>query len=212
MPLRAAAICGLLAPVTFVCGFVLGGLAQPEAYSSVDDDLSDLGALTASSPWLYNQVGANLTGLLLVVLALGLWSSLGSGLVARIGSCALLVAGGGLFLDGLFRLDCRGIDAGCDNVSWHSSAHRIESGFTAAALFVAPLVLAFAFRRIREWRDLSLPTLLVAPAVVVTSVAVGSWGQGAGNLAATVVWLLWIALVSFRLLRISEGSRVRTAA
>jgi hypothetical protein len=48
--------------------------------------------------------------------------------------------------------------------------------------------------------------------VVVTSVAVGSWGQGAGNLAATVVWLLWVALVSFRLLRISEGSRVRTAA
>ena len=125
---------------------------------------------------------------------------------------ALLVAGAGLFLDGIFRLDCQGIDAGCDNTSWHSSAHKIESGFTAAALFVAPLVLAFAFRRISEWRDLWLPTLFAAPAVVVTSVAVGSWGQGAGNLAATVVWFLWVALVSFRLLRIAEGSRVRTAA
>ena len=212
MPLRAAAICGLLAPVTFVCGFVFGGLAQPDAYSSVNDDLSDLGALTASSAWLYNQVGANLTGLLLVALALGLWNALGSGLLARLGSVALLVAGAGLFLDGIFRLDCQGIDAGCDNTSWHSSAHKIESGFTAAALFVAPLVLAFAFRRISEWRDLWLPTLFAAPAVVVTSVAVGSWGQGAGNLAATVVWFLWVALVSVRLLRIAEGSRVRTAA
>lgn len=212
MPLRAAAICGLLAPVTFVCGFVFGGLAQPDAYSSVNDDLSDLGALTASSAWLYNQVGANLTGLLLVALALGLWNALGSGLLARLGSCALLVAGAGLFLDGIFRLDCQGIDAGCDNTSWHSSAHKIESGFTAAALFVAPLVLAFAVRRIPEWRDLWLPTLFAAPAVVVTSVAVGSWGPGAGNLAATVVWFLWVALVSFRLLRIPEGSRVRTAA
>jgi hypothetical membrane protein len=212
VPLRPAAICGLLAPVTFVFGFVVGGLAQPEAYSSVNDDLSDLGALTASSPWLYNQVGANLTGLFLVALGLGLWSALGSGLLARLGSGALLVAGTGLFLDGIFRLDCQGIDAGCDNVSWHSSAHKIESGFTAAGLFIAPLVLAFAFRRIPEWRDLWLPTLLAAPAVVVTSVAVGSWGQGAGNLAATTVWFLWIVLVSVRLLRIAEGSRVRTAA
>jgi hypothetical protein len=41
---------------------VVGGLAQPDAYSAADDDVFDLGALTASSAWIYNQIGANLTG------------------------------------------------------------------------------------------------------------------------------------------------------
>ena len=48
MPLRAAAICGLLAPVTVSIGWIGGALAQPDAYRSADDDLSDLGAQTAN--------------------------------------------------------------------------------------------------------------------------------------------------------------------
>ena len=73
MPLRAAGVCGLLALVTSTLGWLVGGLAQSDAYSSADDDVSDLGALTASSAWVYNQIGANLTGVLVMVLALGVW-------------------------------------------------------------------------------------------------------------------------------------------
>ena len=205
MPLRLAGVCGLLAPVTFVTGFVLGGLAQPDAYSPFHDDLSDLGALTADSPWLYNQLGVNLTGLLVVAFAFGLWAALGRSLLGRLGAAALLVVGVGLFLDGLFRLDCQGIDAGCDNSSWHASAHKIESGFTGTAFIVAPLLLAFAFRRLPEWRDRWLPTLLAVPALVVTSVVVGLVGTGAGNLAASTVWFLWLALVAAHLLTLARG-------
>ena len=200
MPLRLAAVCGLLAPITFVTGFVLGGLAQPDAYSPVHDDLSDLGALTASSPWLYNQIGANLTGLLVVGFALGLWAALGRSVLGRLGAVALLAVGVGLFLDGLVRLDCQGIDVGCDNSSWHATAHKVESGFTGAAFIAAPLLLAFAFRGLPEWRDRWLPTLLALPALVVTSVVVGLIGTGAGNLAASTVWFLWLALVAAHLL------------
>jgi hypothetical protein len=63
--LRVSALCGLLAPVTFIVGWLAGGLAQPGAYSFVRDDISDLGALTANRAWIYNQIGANLTGLLM---------------------------------------------------------------------------------------------------------------------------------------------------
>jgi hypothetical protein len=63
VPLRVAAIGGLLAPVTFVVGLVLGDLAQPDAFSPANDDVSDIGAQTAESAWLYNQVAANLNGL-----------------------------------------------------------------------------------------------------------------------------------------------------
>jgi len=157
VPTRIAALCGVLAPVTFVAGVLLGDLAQPDAFSPADDDISDLGALTASSPWLYNQVAANLTGLLVLCLALGLWYVLGFGWLARLGTVGLAVAATGLMLDGFFRLDCQGIDAACDNTSWHSSAHKVESGVTAVAILLTPLVLAFAFRRLPEWRSAWVP-------------------------------------------------------
>jgi Protein of unknown function (DUF998) len=144
MTARIAGICGLIALVTMNVGWIAGGLVQPDAYSSVRDDISDLGASTADDAWLYNQIGANLTGLLVVVLGLGLWRALGPEILGRIGSLAVIVTGAGAFLDGLFRLDCRGIDSACRNDSWHSHAHKIESGSTAAALLLAPPILAFA--------------------------------------------------------------------
>ena len=153
MPLRAAGVCGCLALVTSTFGWVVGGLAQPGAYSAADDDVSDLGALTASSAWVYNQIGANLTGLLVMALALGVWRALSPDLLGRIGAGALFLVGLGVFFDGLLRLDCRGIDRGCVNDSWHADAHKMESRFTVAAFFLAPLVLAFAFRRIPDWRE-----------------------------------------------------------
>ncbi|HEY9458609.1 MAG TPA: DUF998 domain-containing protein [Gaiella sp.] len=202
---RLAALFGLAAPVTFVAGIVLGDLAQPDAFSPANDDISDLGALTASSPWLYNQVAANLSGLLVIGLALGLWSALPSGLLGRLGVVGLVVAGSGLLLDGFFRLDCQGIDARCENTSWHSSVHRIESGVTAAALFLTPLLLAFAFRRVPEWRSIWLPTLLATPAVVAVSIPFGALGAGASTRAGSVVWFCWVAVVAFHLLRVSSG-------
>jgi hypothetical membrane protein len=92
VPVRLAGICGLLAFVTVNVGWIAGSLAQPSSFSTADDDISDLGATTADSPWLYNQIGANLTGLLVVALALGLWRALSSDMLGRLGACALLAA------------------------------------------------------------------------------------------------------------------------
>jgi hypothetical protein len=207
VPLRLAAICGLLAPVTFVVGLFLGDLSQPGAFSPADDNISDIGAATADHAWLYNQVASNLCGLLILALALGLWRALGTGWLARLGVVGLAVLGVLRFLEGFFRLDCRGIDAGCENDSWQADAHRIESGVAAALLFILP-VLAFAFRRLPEWRDLWLPTLLAVPAVIAVSILFSIIGDGAATRAASIAWFLWLALVAFRLLRIaSSGAR-----
>ena len=204
---RVAGVCGLLALVTSTAGWVAGGLAQPGSYSPARDDISDLGAVTANSAWIYNQVGANLTGVLVAVLAIGLWRALSPDLLGRLGAAALLVAGAGGFLDGLFRLDCRGIDAACTNDSWHSHAHKIESGITAAALLVAPVLFALAFRRNPAWRGAWLPSLLVLPAIIVANVVFSAVGNGAATRAGTVVAFVWIAFVGAWLLR--ESSRVR---
>jgi Protein of unknown function (DUF998) len=206
MPARIAGICGLAAFVTANVGWIAGGFAQPAAYSFANDDISDLGADTASSSWIYNRIGANLTGLLLVVLALGLWRALSPDVLGRLGAAAMLAVGAGLVLEGFFHLDCRGIDTGCTNDSWHSHAHKIESGFTAAATFAAPLILAFAFRRIPAWRDSWLPSLIAVPAFLLASIVFSASGDGASTRAGLVVFTLWIAFVSVRLLQKGDVS------
>src|SRR6266496_5000527 len=108
--LRAAGVCGLLVLVTLSIGWIGGALAQPDAYSSSDDDLSDLGALTANKAWLYNQIGDNLSGILIILLGLGLWRALSPDVLGRIGAGAVMLMGLGIFVTGFFPLDCRGID------------------------------------------------------------------------------------------------------
>jgi hypothetical protein len=204
--LRIAALCGLAIPITSIIGWAVGALAQPEAFSSVDDDISDLGALTASSAWIYNQIGANLTGILIVVLALGLWRALFPDLPGRIGATALLLVGVGVFLDGLFRLDCQGIDANCVNDSWHSDAHKMEGRFTTAFTLLSPFILAFAFRRLEHWRDTWIPSLLAVPASILAGIAFSGLGTGAATRATTLTWTLWAAFLGFQLLRKSRSA------
>jgi hypothetical protein len=211
MPLRAAAICGLLASVSFVAGLLFGDLAQPDAFSPAQDDISDIGAQTANKAWIYNQIAANLNGLLILAFALGLWRALGSGWLARLGVLGLAVLGATRFLEGFLRLDCRGMDEGCENTSWQADAHGIESGIAAALFFLVPPVLAFAFRRLPQWRDLWLPTLLTVPVVVAVSVLFSVIGNGAAVCAASITWFLWLGLLAWRLMRLADGRTVRPA-
>jgi hypothetical membrane protein len=210
MPLRLAAVCGLVAPLTYVAGLVFGGLAQPDEFSSADDAISDLGAKTASSPWIYNQIGLNLTGILIVVFALGLWRALSPSVLGRLGAAAVALAGLTLFLQGFFRLDCRGIDTGCENTSWISDGHRLFTGISTAFLFAAPVLLALAFRRLPDWRLAWLPSLLAIPFFFAASVLFSLIGTGASTRAGAVAWLVWLAYVAYELLQKAERSRVRT--
>jgi hypothetical protein len=210
VPLRAAAICGLLASVTFVAGVLLGDLAQSDTFSPANDNISDIGAQTADQAWLYNQIAANLNGLLIVAFALGLWRALGTGWLARLGVLGLAILGVTRFLEGFLRLDCGGMDVACENTSWQSEAHGIESGIASALFFLVPPVLAFAFRRLPEWRDLWLPTLLAVPVVVAISIPFSLMGDGAAGRAGSITWFIWLGLLAWRLLRLADGTTTVT--
>lgn len=215
--LRGCALAGLLAPITFAVGWVAGGLAQPDAYNFLEDQISDLGALTADRAWIYNQIGANLTGVLVVALALGLWRARRATTGGRVGVTALAVAGVGVFLDGWLRLDCRAIDAECSagGDSWHATAHQIESLITVPAMFVAAFALASAFGTWDGWQDLRTPTLIVGFAsvtgilggTILTGVEVT--GGGLAMLIGLNAWFLWLALVAHRLLAITRADEGR---
>jgi hypothetical protein len=210
VPLRASGVCGLLAVVTVTVGWIGGALAQPDAYSSADDDLSDLGALTAEKAWIYNQIADNLTGILIILFGLGLWRALSPDVLGRLGAGAVMLTGLGVFLDGIFRLDCRGIDSGCINDSWHSSAHKMSNRFTVAATLAAPLILAFAFRRIPGWRGAWLPSLAAVPASIVCGVLFSGLGDGAAVRATTLTWFAWLAFLAVRVLRTATPRHAQT--
>jgi hypothetical membrane protein len=207
--LRAAGFCGLLVPVTVSVAWIAGALAQPNAYSSADDDLSDLGAMTANMAWIYNQIGDNLGGILIILLGLGLWWALSPDVLGRIGAGAVMLTGLVVFLEGFFRLDCRGIDSGCTNDSWHSSAHKMNNRF-AFVIIAAPLILAFAFRRIPEWRGAWLPSLLAVPAALVCGLLFSVLGNGASVRATSLTLFAWLAFVAVRLIRTANARQVQT--
>jgi hypothetical membrane protein len=196
---RFAGLCGVLAFVTFNAGWIVGDLVQRPAFSPADDDISYLGALTAKSPWLYNQIAANLSGALIVLLAIGLWCELRTSWLGRAGAVLLAGVGVGAFLDGLFHLDCQSIDTGCTNTSWHAHAHKIESGATLGLTFAAIVILAAGFRRVSRWRNWSLPVLGVLPGVIAANVAFSAIGVGAAVRAGTVVLFLGFAALGLRL-------------
>jgi hypothetical protein len=196
---RLAGLCGVLALVIFNAGWIAGDLVQRPAFSPADDDMSYLGAVTAKSPWLYDRISANLSGLLIVLLAVGLWRALGTSRLGRLGAVLLAGVGVGMFLDGLFRLDCQSIDPGCVNSSWHAHAHKIESAATVALTFGAVVVLALAFRRDPRHRGWSLPLLAVVPGVFAANIVFSAVGEGAAVRAGTVVVLLGVATLGLRL-------------
>jgi hypothetical membrane protein len=210
VPTRVAAIGGLLASVAYTAALLAGGLVQRPGFSNADDAISDLGADTASSPWIYNRIGTNLAGLLLVLFAVGLWRALTPSALGRLGAGLLALMGTTLFLEGLLPLDCQGIDAACENTSWQSDGHRLVSGVTAVCFLLAPLVLALAFRRNAEWRGAWVPTLLAVPAFIAASIAFSALGSGAASRAGAVVWFAWLAYLSLELLRRSPGRAVPT--
>ena len=206
----SAGVCGLLVLVTVSVAYIGGALAQPDAYSSADDATSDLGALTANKAWIFNQIGSNLTGILIILLGLGLWRALSPDVLGRIGAGAVMLTGLGIFVTGFFRLDCRGIDPGCTNDSWNSAAHKMNNRFLVVVTFAAPLILAFAFRRIPEWRGAWLPSLLVLPASIVCGVLFSALGNGASQRAANLTLFAWLVFLAVRLIRTANARQVQT--
>ena len=94
---------------------------------------------------------------------------------------------------------------------WQADWHRIESRLAAALVVLVPPVLAFAFRRLPQWRDLWLPTLLAVPVSAAVGVLFSGIGDGASARAASITIFLWLGLLAWRLMRLADGRTVRPA-
>jgi hypothetical protein len=110
-------------------------------------------------------------------------------------------------MGGLLRLDCRQMNPGCDDTSWHAVGHNINAGPTLLAFALAPFVLARAFKHAPSWHDRWLPTLGVGIGTIAAAIVGGAIGEGLGQFLFQSLWFAWIAVLALRMLRLS-----RTAA
>jgi uncharacterized membrane protein YjgN (DUF898 family) len=110
----------------------------------------------------------------------------------------------GLFLTGIFTLDCREIDPGCENTSWQASAHLTVAGLTVLALFISPFVVARGLRFSEGWGDLRGLSLMFGGLTVVAAIGGSAVGEGLGSYAAVIPWFAWITILSVRMLRLAR--------
>jgi len=198
-------------PIAYTIAWIVSGVLQ-DGYSIRRDFISELAALDARHAWIM-ITGFLWLGAGTVALGIGLAGAL-EGKLGRIGSILVALAGVGIIVAGLARVDCRSslpacaarLDAG--DVSWHSATHELVSLLVFLMLVAAPLVLARPFGGSGRWRDLraySITTGVVGLVVLalLLSGVVGSWNGVVQRVFLTIL-LIWIAVLGARLIRLSR--------
>jgi len=212
---RAGAFAGIGGAVLITFGWIVGGLVQGAGYSWSQQEISDLGALTAQHPWVWN-LADSASGLLILIFAFGLLAVVRSSRAGRIGAGLIAVVGLGSVIDGVLREDCAlSTSEACQRLqddpglSWHHQVHDIESVIVVAALLAAPFVLAKAFRQFDAFRGLRGYSLATGVAAVAATVAyLPLYGDPGGGIAQRVLILIsmaWIAVISISMLRWSRA-------
>jgi hypothetical protein len=195
--------------VVFNLGWLLAGAVQGGGYSVASHDISDLGALTARSPWVM-LTAQGIAGTLIILFAL---FALGPALAVPGRGTALgawLLAASLMGLDNLsdafFRLDCRAADQGCTAAaaasSWHGRTHLAVGLLSGIATIVLPFVLAARMRQADGWRDLARPTVLAGVLLVAVLAAYvafeGKTGGGYLQRAAIVLFSAGVVTLALR--------------
>jgi hypothetical membrane protein len=172
-------------------------------------DISDLGALTARSPWVM-LTAQGIAGTLIILFALfALRPALAvPGRGTAIGAWLLAASLIGLdnLSDAFFRLDCRAADQGCSAAaaasSWHGRVHLAVGLLSGIAAIAAPFVLAARMRHADGWRDLARPTILAGSLLVAVLAAYvvveGKPGGGYLQRAAIVVFSVGVVTLALR--------------
>ena len=199
-------------PILTVVGIVLGGLLW-DGYSHRTQVISDLGGAQAPYSAVQN-VSFLVGGLLVVVFAVGLRRGLGHGRGARLGPA--LIATFGVAWSSMALLPCTTIM--CEGEAAVDGLHLLIINLGVLAFALATLLIWRGIRHRQDWRGLSGYTALTGIATLVLMVATftaaavdpETLSVGAVQRVKAAVILVWIAVVSLRLLR-GARQEARTA-
>lgn len=207
---RAAALIGLLGQIVFTVGWLVAGALQGPRYSVARHDISDMGAIGAPHAWVL-LVAQGFAGFATLAFLLLAFRPALIGARGRTLSTVLIALpiGFGNLSDAFFRLDCRAAD-GCAGEqaiqSWHAAIHAF-GGLLLFVAAVAPYIVARCLRRSPWWASLARPSILVGVVLdilLVAGIALGTnYGAGYAQRAFALVATLWIALLAWRVVRLT---------
>lgn len=172
------AIVGVIGELTFTVAWMAGDAIAGPGYRPMRDDISDLGAMTATHPWIFllPQLFAGLCAIGFALFALRP-AIAGAGRLGVVGVWLSAASSIQDITDAVFRLPCRVAD-GCTTTQVTAGVSgQLHAGLGLLSLILSvasALVLACAFRRLPTWRDFVWPTVGVAALLVVAVFVVGS--------------------------------------
>lgn len=185
--------CGVAAPIILAGAALVAGLLRP-GYDPLAQTLGDLGTMGGSAAAVMNIVGFGVTGVLVALLAVGLYLDVRGGAALKVLLLAvMMVAGAALILTGVFPSDS------------YPDIHTAAVYAVGGALGLAPMVGAVLFPQDPRWKPLwaySLLTGIIALAVfaLFVSDALPS-SQGLVQRVYLAVPLLWAGASGFWIMR-----------
>lgn len=200
--------------VVFTLGWLVAGLLEGHGYSVVDDEISDLAALTAhvAPVMLVGQAIGGIATMLFGIFAFRRFLRGTRG--ATLASVLVAMSALGLdnVSDALLRLDCRAAD-GCSpqekTASWHGMIHAAV-GITVLVLVIAAFVVARVLRRNLQWADLARPSLLFGVFMLLSLIAgialTDRPGAGLAQRALALSGAIWMAMLALRAARLAASS------
>lgn len=186
---RLPAICGLLAPIWFVVALLAFAAARSD-YSHLTKAVSELGAVGAPHALAWNVVGFGAVGVLIVVLALGIWRQAG----ARFAALLVAVSGIAFAAAGVFPADMSNFEADTTRL------HILASLVSLAAFAIAIPAMGWSLWRSGR-RGLAVATISFGLAVVL-SLLLRETGipPGLAQRINFVGYLTWMAAIASSLL------------
>ncbi len=183
--MRLMALGGVAGPLVFAVVIAVCGWIRPD-YSHLHQFISELGATGTVFAPLMNYGGFVVAGLLLTTFGVSLLRIMPDERLPMIGSMFAIVFGAGVTASGL--ISC---DPGCPQVggSTENFIHDKIAPIAFICLILATWLLGGSFRRMPQWRSLSVYSL------VTGFVALGCLVALIGTLESRVLTGLWQRLL-----------------
>ena len=200
---KLSAYCGIVAPPLMVALWALASFLRP-GYNQLTQRGSELGTGQAA---IVMNVNFAITGVLIIIFALGLGRSIHGSKWSRIGLIFLLICGVGEALTGAFPCD-----PGCPAAtgSFSQNVHLGTAVVFFGSISITPLLVGIGLSRNQSWkfyRSYSIASGLASTILfIVFSIAVISSFQYVGLVQRLflAVPFLWIESMAIRALNVSS--------
>lgn len=200
--LRLLALSGVVGPLIYASVVaVLGRLYL--GYSHLSQTMSELGATNAPHALIMNLAGLGLLGVMTMAFAAGLRQGIGHGGSATFGTVLIAASGASLVMTAVFP---------CDTGGQITTAGQVHGAFAimgAVCMVIGMLIISLALPRDSRWQRYAVFSVLIA---LLASLLGGLHGfdviegwKGALQRLSMGVGLLWMVVMSFKLLRLPQS-------